>query len=69
MTQEERRALFHKKAEIGNRRNNACIAEESYLIKRFKSGDISINDAICLAWDSGCKYGKEHAEELKIFDQ
>ena len=68
MTQEERRAAFHQKAEIGNKLNNACLAVEDNLIKRIEKKTLTIREAITLAWAEGCDYGKEHAEELKIFD-
>jgi hypothetical protein len=68
MTQEERREAFRQKAEVGNRRNNASLATEDNLYKRYSKGELSIRDVITLAWSDGCKYGKEHAEELKVFD-
>ena len=67
MTQEERRAAFHQKAEIGNKRNNACLDIEKSLLKRIGK-DLSVHEAITLAWAAGCDYGKEHAEELMLFD-
>ena len=68
MTQEERRALFHKKAEIGNRRNNAALKVEEKLFLQYWKTDLTVREVITLAWAAGCDYGKEHAEELKIFD-
>ena len=68
MTQEERRALFHKKAEAGNHRNSACLNDAARIALRYRDGDMGISDAIELAWAAGCDYGKEHAEELKVFD-
>lgn len=66
--QEQRRAAFHNKAEIGNKRNNACLAIENQLLKQVLKKDLTIHEAITLAWADGCNYGKEHAEELKVFD-
>ena len=68
MTQEERRELFHRKAEIGNRRNNAAIEAEKKLMSRYQKEGFTVREIITLAWAAGCRYGKEHAEELKIFD-
>ena len=68
MTQEERRALFQKKAEAGNRRNNTAIADCKTIERRFNQHQLTINEALSLAWAAGCGYGKEHAEELKVFD-
>ena len=69
LTKEERQAAFHSKAEIGNRRNNACLNCEKRLLQKVKSGKMTIHEAITLAWIDGEEYGREHAEELKILQQ
>ena len=68
MTQEERRALFHKKAEIGNLRNSTNLNDTHRIALRFRDKDITLSDALSLAWVAGCEFGREHSEELKIFD-
>ena len=68
-SKEERRTAFHKKAEIGNRRNNACLECEKRLLQKVKSGKTTVWEAITLAWIEGEEYGREHAEELKIFQK
>ena len=69
MTQEERRALFHKRVEIGKRRNDACMKECKEIDEDLNMIDgMDIITGLQLAWAQGCRYGKEHAEELKIFD-
>lgn len=69
MTQEERRALFHKKAEAGRMRNDACneALRELYVSVKFEGMDVYT--ALGFAWAKGCDYGKEHHEELKVFDK
>ena len=69
MTQEERRALFHQKAEVGERQNKACREDCDWLKKRYHAREITFGEALSLAWIAGREYGKDHAEELKIFDK
>ena len=68
LTQEERRALFHKKAEVGRRKNDTAWKLVKLYVNSVRSGKYSLEDALVLMFAEGCDYGKEHAEELKIFD-
>ena len=70
MTQEERRAKFERKAEIGKRRNDACNKCVDELFSRWwYKEEMNLDTLVHLAWAEGCNYGKEHAEELKVFDK
>lgn len=69
MTHQERRALFMRKAAIGKERAMCCNETVRDLEERCLNGKISLSDALTLAFADGCDYGKEHAEDLKIFDQ
>lgn len=65
-TKEERQTAFHSRAEIGNRRNNACLECEKRLLHRVKSGEITLWEAISLAWIEGEEYATEHYDELQL---
>ena len=69
MTQEERRALFERKAVIGGMRNAKAATECAEISRMYLKGGCTLAEAITFAWASGCEYGKDHAEELKIFDK
>ena len=60
---------FKAKAEAGRRRNDQCNEDVASLIDRLDKEGILISDALWFAWAKGCAYGKEHAEELKVFDK
>lgn len=69
MTQEERRALFEKKAMVGKERNDMCNRVCADLIDRIDKKEILISDALCLAFAEGCDYGKARHKKLEIFDK
>lgn len=69
MTQEERREQFYKKALVGNRRNNAALSDCNAAEWKYNQHQLTLNEAFIYAWECGCEYGKDHAEELKIFDK
>ena len=66
--QEKRRAAFQKKAEVGYKRNEVSLSDCHDIAKRYQNKELMFGEALGLAWADGCNYGKEHAEELKVFD-
>ena len=67
--QEKRRAAFQKKAEVGYKRNEVSLSDCHDIAKRYQNKELMFGEALGLAWAAGCTYGKEHAEELKVFDK
>ena len=64
MTQEERRTQFHKKARIGYKRNSASLNDCHNIAERYYKKELTLGEALGLAWAAGCEYGKNHAKEL-----
>ena len=69
MTEQEiRRAAFRKKAEIGKSRNDTLQADCVAFAEKLQKREITLAEALGCCWIAGCEYGKDHAEELKVFD-
>lgn len=66
MTQEERRAAFERRAEIGRAMKEQCDADGCDIAERLQDRKIIIGDAIILAWMCGADYGANHPELLEL---
>ena len=69
MERDDRRKAFQKKAEVGYWRNEICLSNCMELQRRYEKGEITLSETLTLAWGVGCEYGKDHAEQLKVFDR
>lgn len=69
MTNEEKYEFLYQKVKVGKEKNDACFDCVEDLLKQIDVCEIGIDDAIAFAWAEGCLYGKEHSEDLKVFDK